>query len=138
MESEWPNGLDKFGEFLRAQGLSFERRGIVPHTGDKLWQCGTSRIAVRVVADRGFVWSVRIADIAGWPQEWYAASEIRELLTGNDIAWPSERDEQIGAQIKFVEVHWLAIVDAFSSEKREQTHARLKVLNQQRNERRWR
>jgi hypothetical protein len=73
MASDWPSGLDQFGEFLQSQGLSLERRGIVPHTGDKLWQFGTSKIGVRVVADRGVVWSARVADIAGWPQQWYAA-----------------------------------------------------------------
>ena len=103
MASDWPSGLDQFGEFLRSQGLSFERRGIVPHTVDKLWQFGTSKIGVRVVADRGVVWSIRVADIAGWPQQWYAASELRGLLTGNDEEWPSEPDDGIAAQRKFVE-----------------------------------
>ena len=138
MESDWPSGLDQFGEFLRTQGLSFDRRGRVPYTGDKIWQYSTNKIGVRVVADRGFVWSVQIADIAGWPQEWYPASELGELLTGNDDAWPSERDEKIDAQIKFVKEHWLAIVEAFGSDKRTQTHTRLKLLRKERNERRWR
>jgi len=136
MASDWPSGLDQFGEFLQSQGLSFERRGIVPHTGDKLWQFGTSKIGVRVVADRGVVWSVRVADIAGWPQQWYAASELRELLTGNEEEWPSEPDDGIAAQIKFVEEHWLAILEAFGSDKREQTHTDLKVLAEQR-AKRW-
>ncbi len=51
MGSDWPSGLDQFGEFLRAQGLSFERRGIVQQTGDKVWQFGTSKIGVGVFAD---------------------------------------------------------------------------------------
>ena len=137
MVSDWPSGLDQFGEFLRTQGLSFDRRDLVPHTGDKIWQYSTSKIGVRVAADRGFVWSVQIADIAGWPEEWYPASELRELLTENDAPWPSEREEKIVAQITFVEEHWLAIVAAFGSDKREQTHTRLRLLRKQRNERRW-
>ena len=138
MKSDWPSGLDQFGEFLQTQGLSFDRRGFVPYTGDKIWQYSTSAIGVRVVADRGFAWSVQIADIAGWPQEWYPASELRELLIGNDAPRHSERDERIGAEIRFVEEHWLAIVEAFDSDKREQTHTRLKLLRKQRNETRWR
>jgi hypothetical protein len=138
MKSDWPIGLDQFGEFLQTQGLSFDRRGSVPYTGDKIWQYSTNKIGVRVVADRGFAWSVQIADIAGWPQEWYPASELRELLTGNDAPQHSERDERISAEIGFVEEHWLAIVEAFGSDKREQTHTRLKLLRKQRNERRWR
>ena len=123
---------------MRTQGLSIDRRGLVPYTGDKIWQYSTSKIGVRVAADRGIVWSVQIADIAGWPEEWYPASELRELLTGNDAPWPSERDERIGAEITFVEQYWLTIVEAFDSDKREQTHTRLKLLRKQRNERRWR
>ena len=72
-------------------------------SGDKIWQYSTSKIGVRVIADRGFVWSLQIADIAGWSDEWYPASELRELLTGNDAARPSERGEKIDAQKKFVE-----------------------------------
>ena len=125
-------------ENLQTQGLSFDRRGLVPYTGDKIWQYSTSKIGVRVAADRGIVWSVQIADIAGWPEEWYPASELRELLTGNDAPWPSERDERIGAETTFVEEYWLTIVEAFDSDKREQTHTRLKLLRKQRNERRWR
>lgn len=138
MASDWPSGLDQFAEFLRAQGLSFDRRGFVAHSGDKIWQYSTNKIAVRVFADRGFAWSVQVADIAGWPQEWYPASELKELLTGNDAAWPSKRDERIDAEINFLEEHWPAIVAAFGSDKREQTHTRLKSLRKQRNERRWR
>jgi hypothetical protein len=133
--SDWPSGLDQFGEYLRTQGLSFDRRGFVPYTGDKIWQYSTNKIGVRVIAERGFVWSLQIADIAGWPQEWYPASELRELLTGCDAAWPSERDEKIHSQIKFVEEHWLKILGAFGSDKREQTHTRLQSLRKQRNER---
>ena len=103
MASDWPSGLDRFGEFLRAQDLSFDRCGFVPPSGDKIWQYSTSKIGVRVIADRGFVWSLQIADIAGWSDEWYPASELRELLTRNDAARPSERDEKIDAQMKFVE-----------------------------------
>ncbi len=65
MTLEWPEELDQFGNFLAQQGLSFERQGIVADTGDKLWQYGNSRLGVRVVADTGITWSVRIADIAG-------------------------------------------------------------------------
>ncbi len=138
MKSDWPSGLDQFGEFLQTQGLSFDRRGLVPYAGDKIWQYSTSKIGVRVAGDRGIVWSVQIPDIAGWPEEWYPASELSELLTGNDAPWPSERDERIGAEITFVEEYWLTIVEAFDSDKREQTHTRLKLLRKQRNERRWR
>ena len=137
MVSDWPNGLDRFGEVLRAHGLSFDRRGFVPHTGDKLWQYSTSKIGVRVFADRGLVWSLQIADIAGWPEEWYPASELQELLTGNDSAWSAESADTIDAQMKFVEEHWPAIVEAFGPDKREQTHTRLKLLRKHRNERRW-
>lgn len=136
-ESDWPIGLDQFGEFLRMQGLSFDRRGFVPYTGDEIWQYSTGKIGVRVVADRGIVWSVQIADIAGWPQEWYPAFELRELLTGNDAPWPSGRDEEIGAQITFVKQHWLAILEAFGSDRRAQTHTLLRLQRKQRNERRW-
>jgi hypothetical protein len=138
MSSEWPSGLDQFGEFLRKQGMSFDRRGSVPYTGDKIWQYATSKLAVRVVAERGFLWGVEIADIAGWAQEGYPASELRELLTSDDSAWSSESDDKIDAERKFVEEHWLAIVEAFSPDKREETHNRLKLLRKQRNERLWR
>lgn len=137
MESEWPSGLEQFGEFLRTKGLSFDLRGSVPYSGDKLWQYSTSGIGVRVIADRGFAWSVQIADIAGWPQEWYPVSELEQLLTGNETDSPSERDKKIGAQMRFVEEHWQAIVTAFASDKREQTHTQLRWLRKQRNERRW-
>src|SRR5437588_131395 len=63
MEINWPDGLAELGEFLKTQGLSFQRRGIVPHTHDILWQYGNDRIAVRVIADRGVVWSAQVADI---------------------------------------------------------------------------
>ena len=155
MASDWPSGLDQFGEFLRAQGLSFERHGVIPHTGEKLWQYGTSEIGVRVFADRGLVWSVQLADVAGWPGEWYPASEIKELLSGQEAASPSKRDERIkaeikfgeesseqderiGGEIRFVEEHWLTIVETFSPEKREQAHSRLIELRKLRNEQRWR
>jgi hypothetical protein len=134
MSSDWPSDLERFGEFLQKQGLSFDRRGSVPYTGDKIWQYSTSKIGVRVVAERGFAWGVEIADIAGWPQEWYPASELGELVTGNDASWPQEID----AQVKFVEEYWRAIVEAFSSDNRERTHTSLKLLRKQRNERHWR
>ncbi len=51
---------------------------------------------------------------------------------------PYEQDDRIGGEMKFVEEHWLAIVEAFSPEKREQTHIRLIELRKLRNERRWR
>jgi hypothetical protein len=140
MTSEWPSGLDQFGEFLRTQGLSFDRRGSVPYTGDKIWQYSTSKIGVRVVAERGIAWSIQIADIAGWPEEWYPTSELRELLTGSTL-YPDAvpfSDDKIGAQMKFVEEHWLKIVESFASENREQTHTALKLLRKQRNEHRWR
>jgi len=136
MTPDWPSGLDQFGEFLQTQGLSFDRQGFVHSTREKIWQYSTSKIGVRVVAR--FVWGVEIADIAGWPQEWYPASELSELLTGNDTDGLSEGDDKIDAQIKFVEEYWLAIVDAFGSDKRKKTHTRLKLLRKQRNERRWR
>jgi hypothetical protein len=63
--------------------------------------------------------------------------ELRELLTGNDEEWPSEPEDGIAAQIKFVEEHWLTILEAFGSDKREQTHTDLKVLAEQRAKRRW-
>jgi hypothetical protein len=138
MTSDWPSGLDQFGEFLQKQSLSFERRGTVPHTGDKLWQYGTNKIGVRVVADRGVVWSVRVADIAGWPQQWYAACELRELLTGTSDVWPSaEQDDGIGEQMRFVEKHWPAIVAAFGADKGPETHERLKELAQERSKRKY-
>jgi hypothetical protein len=48
MKSDWPSGLDQFGEFLQTQGLSFDRRGLVPYTGDKIWQYSTSKIGARL------------------------------------------------------------------------------------------
>ena len=117
--------------------MLFDRRGVVPYTGDKIWQYSNSKIGVRVFADRGFVWSLQIADIAGWPGEWYPVSELRDLLTGKDAEWPSERDKKIDAQIKFVEECWAAIAEAFGPDRREQTHTQLKLLRKQRNEQRW-
>jgi len=146
MRSDWPSGLDQFGDFLKAQGLSFERQGIVDHAysgygyaSDMLWQYGTSRIGVRVVADKGTTWVVCIADIAGWPQQWYAVHALRELLTDDiDDDWPhSGENNRVGEQMKFVEEYWPAIVDSFREGKRERTHEALKRIGQEQNRRRF-
>ncbi len=138
MTSDWPSSLDQFGEFLLQNGLPFERRGVVPHTGDKLWQHGTNKIGVRVLAERGTNWTVWVADIAGWPQQWYPSHYyLREFLTGRiDDDWPhSHVDNGIEEQMKFIQEHWLAIVDCFNEEKREGTHEALKKLGENQNRR---
>ena len=137
MTSDWPKGLDQFGEFLLQQGLSFERRGVVPSTGDKLWQYGTSTIGVRVLAEKGTNWTVWIADIAGWPQQWYPSRYVREFLTGRvDDDWPhSNVNNGIDEQMRFVEDQWTAIVESFRDDKREETHGKLKALGEQQNRR---
>lgn len=138
MTSEWPDHLDEFGEFLVEQGLSFERKGIVPQSGDKLWQYGNSQLGVRVVADKGLVWSVRVADIAGWPNQWYAACELREMLIDEHEScseWP--REAGIAGQIRFVEEKWASIADAFAPLKRRESHETLKQLAKRRSRRDW-
>ena len=123
MEINWPDGLAELGEFLKTQGLSFQRRGIVPHTHDILWQYGNDRIAVRVIADRGDVWSAQVADIAGWPQEWYDATALRELITGS-----MEDGQSVSEKMRIIKDNWLAIVQSFAEQNREKTHSRLKKI----------
>jgi hypothetical protein len=118
---DWPQGISQLEEFLGAQGLSFQRSGIVAHTGDQLWQYGTDRIAVRVIADRGMIWSAQVADIAGWPQEWYSAVELKELLEGRHERVFYDASLSVTEEMKIIEENWAAIVDAFAPHQREKT-----------------
>jgi hypothetical protein len=134
---DWPEGISQLGEFLRAQGLSFQRIGIVSHTGDQLWQYGTDKIAVRVIADRGMVWSAQVADIAGWPQEWYSAVELLELLRGRQESSSHDASLSVTEGMKIIQENWAAIVDAFAPHERTKTHTRLKELRIERAKRAW-
>lgn len=132
----WPEGLDEFGAFLQRQGLWFQRRGVAPGSGDVIWQYGTNAIAVRWVSghDMG---GICVADIAGWPQQWYGAAQLRDLLKGEiDDNWPhSEGDDGVSEQMKFVEEYWQAIVKSFSDGKRSETHEALKTQQLERGKR---
>jgi hypothetical protein len=134
----WPDNLDEFGEFLARQGLTFERKGVVPGTGDILWQHGNSQLAVRVIADKGVFWSVRIADIAGWADQWYAVCELRDLISGERESC-SGWTEQVGiaGQMRYVEQHWAEIVDLFAPATRTASHEKLKSLKKERAEEHW-
>ena len=124
----WPKGISELEEFLRAHGLSFQRSGVVPHTGDQIWQYGTDRIAVRVIADRGVVWSAQVADIAGWPQEWYSAVELLDVLRGGQESSLYDASGSVTEEMKIIQENWTAIVAAFAPHERTKTHTRLKEL----------
>ena len=130
MTLDWPEGIDEFEVFLRSRGLSFQFRGRVPDSHDIIWQYGTDKIGVRVIADRGLVWSAQIADIAGWPQQWYVAAELQELVRSAGNSPPN--DNSVAAQMRIIEENWSAIVDAFAPQNREKTHTLLKGIRSER------
>lgn len=132
-DQNWPEGIEELGAFLRGNGLCFQRQGIVPQTHDILWQYGNDKVAVRVLADRGDVWGAHVADIAGWPQEWYSATELHEFITGQPVD-----DVSVEKQMKMIQTDWLSIVAAFTPENRERSHASLKFVRTQWAKRNWR
>ena len=87
MRIEWPEGLAELEKFLVSKGLYFQCRGPVAHSGGEFrWQYGNDKIAVRVSADRGMVWSPQISDVDGWPDQWWVTCELQDLISGTSGA----------------------------------------------------
>jgi sugar-phosphatase len=127
---QWPEGLAELEKFLASKGLYFQCRGPIPHSGGEIrCQYGNDKIAVRVSADRGIVWSAQISDVDGWADQWWGASEIEQLLSGNRDA---SSDGRASLQMKIIEQNWDEIVDAFAPQNRSRTHTTLKSIREER------
>ncbi|PYV63653.1 MAG: hypothetical protein DMG95_06305, partial [Acidobacteria bacterium] len=61
--------------------------------------------------------------IAGWPQEWYDATDLRELITRS-----MEDGQSVSEKMRIIKDNWLAIVQSFAEQNREKTHSRLKKI----------
>jgi len=134
LEIQWPEGLAELEKFLVSKGLYFQCRGPIPHSGGEIrWQYGNDKIAVRVSADRGYVWNAQVSDIAGWAEQWWVASELEQLLSaGRDAC----SDGHASLQMKIIQQNWDAIIDAFAPQNRSRTHTTLKSIREER-AKRW-
>lgn len=82
------------------------------------------KIAVRVSADRGYVWGAQVSDVAGWAEQWWSVVELREFLSGNS----SGGGDSVSEQMRMGREYWDAIVKAFAPEQRSGTHTALKEI----------
>ena len=144
LKTEWPQGLAELEGFLRGKGLCFQCRGHIPQSGGEIrWQYGNEKIAVRVSADRGFAWSALISDVYGWPDQWWVACELKDLISGTSSANSfcrrnisvSEGKKMIQESrdfatkgMKIIQANWDAIIEAFAPENRLRTHTQLKKI----------
>lgn len=141
---EWPEGLSEFEGFLRSKGLYFQCRGRIPHSGGEIrWQYGNDKIAVRVSADRGWAWSAQVSDIAGWPDQWWVACELKDLITGasggssfcrhnynatDGMQVIQESQKRVAEGMRIIQENWDEIVAALAPENRSRTHTQLKKI----------
>ena len=77
------------------------------------------------------MWIVYVSDVAGRPDEWYDVALIRDLLVG-----PGEDVLSLADQVRIVEDNWAAIKLSFGTSRRQETHARLAHLYDERLDRR--
>ena len=131
---EWPSGLAEFEEFLKSRGLDFQCKRLIPYSrGELRCQYGNDKITVRVRADRGYAWSAMVSE-PGWSEQWWVATELRELIGGGP---QSEPEHLVEEDIRIIRDHWDAIVDAFTAENRSRSHTLLKSIRADRAKRRF-
>jgi hypothetical protein len=131
MDRDWPNELTDFEAFLQKMGLDYQWSEAQSRYGYRMVQWGDADIAVRATLDRIY-WSIAVADVAPGHDRWYDVRLLRELLLG-----PSDDGMSLRDEVHFVESTWPTIVDSFTSERRDDTHATLSLLAQERARRRF-
>lgn len=122
----WPPEAGRVDEFTSWAGLRPTRHLVSGSFGDRLQEYASPTLAVRVIRDRG-QWSLDVSDREGRPDAWYDAALLRDLLGGggNDVLTFPE-------QVAVVEQGWKEIAERFAADRREETHARLAALREQR------
>lgn len=141
---EWPERLEEFEEFLKSRGLYFQCKGRIPYSGGETrCQYGNDKIAVRISADRGWAWSAQLCDVYGWPDQWWVACELKDLITGasgassfcrhdydatDGMKVVQESRNRVAEGMRIIQENWDEIVDAFAPENRWRTHTQLKNI----------
>lgn len=144
LPTEWPEGLAEFEEFLKSRSLYFQCKGPIPHSGGEIrCQYGNDKIAVRMSADRGWAWSTQVCDVCGWPDQWWLACELKDLMSGvsgassfcrhnydatDGMKVIQESRDRAAVGMRIIQENWDEIVKAFAPENRSTTHTRLKEI----------
>lgn len=128
-EPDSPPELEEFEAFLTQQGLTCVRREEVPRATYRVVEYAAGYIAVRAESDRK-CWIVEVAEKETRPKDWYDTAILRDVLIGEG---PSRLP--LPDRFKIMQTIWPAILDAFSPERRAETHAQLAALRKIRFER---
>jgi hypothetical protein len=121
----WPPVILDFERFLQSIGLTCEAREAPDGAlGERLMQYNSETVCVKVASKGG--WQLTIADRISHPDTWYDIRTIRRMLLG-DV----ESKLPFLEWFAFARANWEAVVAIFRPAEREETHRRLRPLEEE-------